>query len=197
MVCKSQLRQIGVHFAAWSADHGNLLPMQVSVANGGSMDFITGGSAVAHFLPLTNSGSPWIESIYMTESGSNRMVVRTNYGLNSARLSCPSETASRRNTTFTRGFADTNISYFVGLDASLEKPNSILSGDRHLQVEKQPVKPGLLELKPSSRISWSRELHSPLDNGNILFADGHAALTKKWAVAIANQNLPTNRLAIP
>jgi prepilin-type processing-associated H-X9-DG protein len=91
----------------------------------------------------------------------------------------------------------------VGVDAMLNNPKSILAGDRHLQVDGLPAKPGLLELTVKSPASWSEELHhltsSSSCSGNILFADGHVEFlkTKSLDSVLRSQNMTINRLAVP
>jgi prepilin-type processing-associated H-X9-DG protein len=92
--------------------------------------------------------------------------------------------------------ADTNISYFVGVDASLNNPNSILAGDRHLQADGEPIKRGLFNVTSNLSLSWSQELHRH-HQGNILFADGHVEFSKQPTAVFQRQGLATNRLAVP
>ena len=98
---------------------------------------------------------------------------------------------------------DTNISYFAGVDATLNNPKSILSGDRNLQVDDTPAKPGLLVLAPKSQVGWTEELHysksTSTAGGNILFADGHVEFIKSKALnsVFQSQDSATNRFAIP
>jgi prepilin-type processing-associated H-X9-DG protein len=91
----------------------------------------------------------------------------------------------------------------VGVNAISNNPNSILAGDRNLEVGGLPAKPGLLDLTLKSRVGWSEELHykksTSTAGGNILFADGHVEFLKSKQLNSAFQTLGsvTNRFAVP
>lgn len=203
--CANNLKSIDASFAAWSQRHDGKLPMQVSSKEGGTMDFISGGSAAVHFLALTNSGLPFVHRDIVTfeENGTNsqRLNSYTNYGLESRWLICPSD-KNRNEWPYKKivsEFVDTNISYFVNMDAKLNDPKSIFIGDRNLEVNGTAAKPGLLELNPKSSVGWTEELHYSQSHGacgNILFTDGHVEFLKTKALNPAVQS-GTSRLAIP
>lgn len=201
-VCSSNLKEIGANFEAWSQQHEGLLPMQVATTNGGSMELIATGSAFAHFRTLTNSGVKTLQqsSVYVGEGKPYRSIVTTNLGIRKDRLVCPSD-KNRRDSIYREGsvaeMVDTNLSYFVGLDSSLRNPQSILAGDRHLQVNGQQVGSGLFVTTPNSSLGWTRELHPTFKKGNFLFADGHVEFVKKPIIAVRRQGLAASRLAIP
>ena len=201
-ICSSNLKEVGANFEGWSQQHEGILPMQVAMTNGGSMELIATGSAIAHFRTLTNSGVKSLQhsSVFAGEGKPFRNLVTTNLGIRKDRLVCPSD-KNRRDSIDRKGsiaeMVDTNLSYFVGLDSSLRNPNSILAGDRHLQVNGRPVGSGLLVLTPNSSLGWTRELHPTFKKGNILFADGHVEFAKKPIVAFRGQGLATNRVAVP
>ena len=207
--CANNLKGVGGSFAAWSQGHDGKLPMQVSSQEGGTMDSIQSGKAVIHFLALTNSGQVFIcQSVTAySQDGKNYQKINTytNYGIEPKLLVCASDRRCRwvDSKNLLSEFADTNISYFVGVDAILNNPKSILAGDRHLQVDGLPAKPGLLELKLTSSIGWSEEMHykksDSIAGGNILFADGHVEFlkSKKLNSVFKNLDSVTNHLAIP
>jgi hypothetical protein len=100
--------------------------------------------------------------------------------------------------------SDQNISYFVNVDASTNNANTILTGDRHLQANGNPVKPGLFVFTNGMAMGWTSELHGNSANnpvGLMSFADGHAqrvlsrdsALTKIFG----QQGITTDRLLVP
>lgn len=173
--CANNLKMLDQSFVASFHDHNRRLPMQVPLKDGGTMDLIPSGSAVVHFLALTN------------------------YGIEPKRLICPSDTRWIYDKPISE-LTDTNISYFVGVDAKINDPKSIFIGDRNLEVNGTPTKSGLLELAPKTLVGWTKELHysksSSTAYGNILFADGHVEFLKSKALNSAFQS-GTNRLAIP
>ena len=204
IICAHNLKTIGNSFTAWSQEHEGKLPMQVSITNGGSMEFIASGSAVVHFQMLTNSGLELVErgTKYLTRDGKdvNELYSITNYEIKLGLLVCPSD-MSRRDSIYSKNsiadVANTNISYFVGLDASLNNSNSILAGDRHLRMGEEPVKPGLFAVTPNLSLGWTKELHPSLQQGNILFVDGHVEFPRNPSASFQKQGLGTNHLAVP
>jgi len=206
VLCAYNLKRIGNSFTIWSQEHEGKLPMQISITNGGSRELISGGSAVVHFQTLTNSKLKFVHQDSKLISRDGKVLyepyVITNWGMEPKLLICLGD-ANRYYSIDLKSsiadVADTNISYFVGLDASLNNPNSILAGDRHLQAGGEPIKPGLFAVTPNLSLGWTKELHPSLRQGNILFADGHVEFlnTKGVNWALRNQNAATNRLAIP
>lgn len=207
--CMINLKQIDESFVAWSKTHYGKLPMQVPSKEGGTLDFIQSGSAVIHFIALTNSGPISvhrdIDTYYQDGTNYQKLNSYTNYGIEPKWLVCPSD--ERRDSIYLKKSAsectDTNISYFVGINATLNNPKSLLAGDRNLQIDGLPTKPGLLDLTQKSRVGWTEELHysksTSTAGGNILFADGHVEFIKSKALdsAFQSQGLTTNRFAVP
>jgi len=203
--CAFELKTIGNNFSIWSQEHWGKLPMRISITNGGTMELIPSGSAAVHFLTLTNSKLAFVESgtRWITNTNGRDLYVpysTTNYGLKRDLLICPSDTSRRDSIFLKKSFSevtDTNISYFVSLDASLNNTNSILAGDRHLQAGGEPIKPGLFTVSPNLTLSWTKELHPSFQKGNVLFTDGHVEFVKKLNFTVQSQPPATNRLAIP
>ena len=175
--CLNNLRQIGFGLEVWANDHNGQLPQQVSTTNGGSMEFMTGGSPAPHFLTLTNE-LRYLKTFY-----------------------CPADNSKQPATNPAAGFGDRNVSYFISVDATLAATNAVLAGDRNLQVGKQPVKPGFFALTTNVTLTWTRELHSRSFGkpcGNMLFADAHVErFGADLNAVVQRQGLATNRLAIP
>jgi len=205
IICARNLKTIGNNFTAWSQEHEGKLPMQVSINNGGSKEFITNGSAIVHFQTLANSKSEFVErgtKLLISRDGkvSYEPYAITNWGMEPKQLVCLSDVNRYYSIDLTNSIADmvdTNISYFVGLDASLNNSNSILAGDRHLQAGGEPIKPGLFNVTPNQSLGWTKELHPSLRQGNILFVDGHVEFSKKPSTAFQRQGLGINHLAVP
>jgi prepilin-type processing-associated H-X9-DG protein len=87
--------------------------------------------------------------------------------------------------TFSSIYDNSNISYFVGVEAKDNWPQSILGGDRNLSPGTQPKDDygyastnGLgyeARLQTNSPVCWSLKMHSqrnPAGMGNLLMADG-------------------------
>ena len=121
-------------------------------------------------------------------------------------LLCPGETDAARfqATTFELPLktgdilftSNTNLSYFVGVNATETDPNGILSGDRNL-TNGTPIQNGLLELNTNTLAGWTAEMHNKV--GNIAMADGSVQQldTTGLRTAIANASDFTNLLQMP
>jgi len=206
--CSFNLKNIDGSFVSWSQTHAGKLPMQVSTNKGGTLELIQSGSACVHFLVLTNSGLTFEHHDIVAYSKDGKDLQRvnsyTNHGIELRSLICPSDERSDwRFKSFISEIAETNVSYFVGIDATLENPKSILAGDRNIQVGNLPTKQGLLTLTRSSSLGWVNGLHFTNSisgsGGNILFADDHVEYLKPKTLNadFQNQGLATNRFAIP
>jgi competence protein ComGC len=171
--CASCLKQIGVTYRVWAGNNGDKYPMQVSVTNGGAMELIATGNVAACFQVMSNE-------------------------LNTPKvLICPQDTKRIPATSFSRGFNNDNVSYFVGLDANLDHPQMFLSGDDNFAVGGASVKSGLLRLWTNTPITWTAARHQFV--GNIGLADGSVQqlTTKGLQQALQQIGVATNRLAIP
>ncbi len=184
--CISDLRQIGLSYRVWAGDNGDKYPMQASVTNGGAMELVATGNVAAVFEVMSNAlSTPKL-------------------------LICPQDTKSILATNFGRGFNNSNISYFVGLDADQTNPQMLLSGDDNFAIGGVPVKSGLLQLSTSSPIAWTSGRHVSYNShfwtaarykfvGNIGLADGtvQQLTTDGLQQALQRTGVATNRLAIP
>jgi prepilin-type N-terminal cleavage/methylation domain-containing protein len=138
--CVSNLRQIGIGFHTFAADHGQLFPMQVPLAEGGSLEFVPTRQAYRHFQVMSNN----LETTRI--------------------LICPADT--RLAASNWPGLLNPNVSYFVGLTATLTNPASILAGDRN--ISRVATSGGAVIVNASA--SWSSNLHQ--FKGNLLLSDG-------------------------
>lgn len=143
--CVNQLKQIGLAFRIWANDNADKFPMQVKAEKGGSLEAIASGEAFRHFTVMSNE--------------LNRTKI----------LVCPADDRERAG-SFAE-FGNTNLSYFVGLDANEAKPQIILSGDRNV-TNGLPRPRGVLGLEPDRPTGWTAEMH--VEKGNIGLCDGSA-----------------------
>ena len=174
--CQANLKQIGLGLDVWLGDFDDKLPWQVSVTNGGTMEFASSGVVYRHFLPISNQlNTPKI-------------------------LCCPAEGWRKRTTNFAT-LGDENVSYFISLEPALTNTDLIRAGDRNLEVSKRPVPPGLFTLTTNVSVGWTKDLHSRATGnrcGNLLFQDRHTQRIEGRIDAVVQcQNLETNRLVIP
>jgi hypothetical protein len=166
--CVSQLKQIGLGFRMWSNDNGEQFPWQVSTNIGGTRERISSGEAFLHFSAISN------------EVNTPKVFV------------CAYDLPSRtRVANWDQFINDTNVSYFIGLDASEVFPQTILSGDRNLSTSSKLLS-GLVLMMSNAPMTWAVGLHAPV--GNIGFADGSAAqmcATSAQAQRAMDTNLAT------
>ncbi len=170
--CISFLKNVGLSFRVWATDHYENYPMQVSVTNGGTMEWTTNGSVVPHFLVMSNElSTPYI-------------------------LRCPADKTKRRATTFSSGLTEANVSYFLNLDARQDFPSAVMSGDRNL-TNIAPANSRWINITTNSTIGWNKEMHS--EKGNVAFADGSVSQLSnaRAGATIMVLDGATNRLAIP
>jgi prepilin-type processing-associated H-X9-DG protein len=170
--CACNLKQIGLSYRLWEGDNGDKYPMNVSVTNGGTME-------------LANGRNAWINFLVMSNQLSTPKV-----------LHCPADTDGSATNSWS-GLNNKNVSYFVGLNASEDDPQAILSGDDNFEIGGIAVKSGLLELPTNSPIAWTVARHK--FSGNILLADGSVQTVTISALTnlLHQTGLATNRLAIP
>jgi prepilin-type processing-associated H-X9-DG protein len=171
--CANNLKQLGLAYRIWEGDNGDIYPMGISVTNGGSMEMVATGNVVQTFLVMSNElSTPKI-------------------------LICPNDTTRIYASTFF-GLSNSNISYFVGMDATNEtNPQMIISGDCNFEIGGVPVKPGLRQFRTNDPVAWMATRH--MNAGNIGLADGSVQSTTSKGLRdyLQQTGLATNRLAIP
>lgn len=175
--CMNNLKQVSLGYLLWAADvNTNQLPWEVSTNSGGTMELVANGNAAEHFRPLST------------------------YLKNPESLFCPTDMRSRQRTNSYVGFSNTNLSYFVSVDArigtTVNPSYLILAGDRHLSVGNQSVKPGLFVTTNYTVLGWKGGHPT---RGVLAFVDGHveANQTKQIPSVFQRQSLAANRLVIP
>jgi prepilin-type processing-associated H-X9-DG protein len=175
--CQNRLKEIGQAFNSWQADHNSKFPMQVSVANGGVMELAAAGDVAACFQEI-----------------SSRLT-------SPKALICPTEKILRPAMNFSAGFDNSNISYFVGLDANTNIPQAFLSGDDNFTFKGVPVKSGVFNLSTNANqnFEWAQTRHGGM-TGNLCFSDGSVQNSYPFRLRweqLPNTGLATNRFAIP
>jgi prepilin-type processing-associated H-X9-DG protein len=171
--CVSNLKQDGIAFRLWEGDNNDKYPMALSVTNGGAMELAATGNVAAVFQLMSNElSTPKI-------------------------LFCPDDARRTSATHFSTGFSNTNISYFVGLDADESWPTRLLSGDDHLAVAGVPATSGVVQWPTNVFVTWTAARHKFA--GNIGMADGSVqrVTANDLQQAFQQTGLATNRLALP
>ncbi len=177
--CLSNLKAGECGFRLWAGDNNYQYPMELSTNNGGAREWLLQGKVFEVFRVLSNElSTPKV-------------------------LFCPADNRVRAN-NFATGFDNTNISYFVGVDAPCRdntnvpeiKMSLFLYGDRNLTNDTLPEN-GIVQLTANQNIRWTAELHKY--EGNICLANGNVLQLNNSSLREAVQTAApaTNRLVIP
>ena len=170
--CISHLKQIGMSFRIWGGDHMGDYPMQVSTNAGGSMELIDSTDTFRHFQLLSN------------ELGTALI------------LTCPADRTRIPATNFAN-MSNSNLSYFLGVEAVETNYQMLLSGDRNITNGVSP-QTGMLELTTNQSIGFTREIHNR--QGNVGFADGSVQQVSSERLRLnilPNTGSSSNRILLP
>jgi competence protein ComGC len=141
--CVSHLKNVGLGFRIFSGDHTNLFPMALSTNFGGTKEMTASTDFFRHWQVMSN-------------------------GLGVAlMISCPADI--RRPASDFTTLANSNISYFIGLEADETNPQMPLAGDRNV-TNSRPVLNGVLTVTTNDNVGWTHELHGGV--GNLALSDG-------------------------
>jgi prepilin-type N-terminal cleavage/methylation domain-containing protein/prepilin-type processing-associated H-X9-DG protein len=168
MQCADNLKQLGLAFRFRAVNSGDGSTAQVSTNQQVAVGTTAIGEAFRYFQVMSN------------ELHAPKLLV------------CPADVRVPAN-DFGPGFSNTNVSYFVGLEAEEIYPQMFLYGDRNL-TNGLPVRQGILLLAPNRPAGWTRELHDR--QGNVALADGSV---QGWSNSRLSSSVVgfTNRLAMP
>jgi len=168
--CVNNLKQCGLATRVWEGDNGDKYPPQVSVTNGGSMELTTGPNAWRTFQVMSN------------ELSTPKVVI------------CPADSRSAA-TNFT-AFYNSNVSFFVGVDANEANAAGMLYGDHNI-TNGMPIRNGILTLTTNRPSGWTSDIHNKA--GNIALADGSVQMLSSAGLQaiVAHTGMQTNRLLMP
>ena len=162
--------------------------MQVSVADGGTLELVPNGLVYPHFQAMAG------------DLGEHPTVLR-----------CPDDQARPYATNFS-GLTDMNISYFLNMDVTNHDSSSLLLGDGNI-TNRPPAGSHLVPITKSNPITWTKDVHS--ERGFIAFGDGrvdlcanrfakaaggvgtYGAIATNVSAAIRIPDGVTNHLAVP
>jgi len=151
--CENNLRQTGLGFHLFMHDHNGKFPMQVPTTDGGAQEFVRNGYFIR---------GPFYFSYRQFTALSNELATP-------AVLICKEETLRLPAASF-NSLQNSNLSYFVGVNADFSRPDDILAGDRNLVCSPSPS-PTILRTSSGAVFWWTSGLHQL--KGNTLFTDGH------------------------
>jgi len=151
--CIGDLKQIGTAFQIFAHDHQSRFPMQVSISEGGSQEYVTAGNAI---------NGTFYFSYRHFQTLANELVVPSV-------LVCPADPAREKAQAWGT-LQNSNVSYFCNAYADYNTPETILAGDRNITNDAVAT-PSLV--RGAKGLRWTSELHS--FKGNVLYADSHVA----------------------
>lgn len=145
--CKDKLRQISWALRAWSHDHADSFPWEVNAggSSGGTKEHAATGNVWKHFQATSNE-------LYTPKT-----------------LRCEKDSERTAAKWWDEYSGNSQVSYFVGLDADEKVPESILTGDRNLATSAKLLT-GVAEVNRQSRLEWTTSIHNR--SGNVAFVDG-------------------------
>ncbi|MGD1083370.1 MAG: hypothetical protein ABSA47_01315 [Verrucomicrobiota bacterium] len=167
--CVNNLKQISIGYRLWEGDNGDLTPAAQTVSKGG-----------------------WADLLAKPDQGAlcwtNYAILANELGQAPKLLICPADERQPA-ANFARDFKDnTHVSYFVGVSANDEHPQSIQGGDRNLGSGAEPGpdygyspesgKGNDVAVPVNSArqtVCWSLKMHSggnPAGAANISLGDG-------------------------
>lgn len=170
LTCALNLRMLGTDSRAFANDHDGRYAWGLSTNDGGSLEFaLSGGQVFRHFQ------------------------CQSNYIVAQVVLVCPQDT--RQANTNWSNLANTNVSYFVGLDSDPKLPLSIMAGDRNTTVASGVI----LQWNASAPPQWVMSVGLHGDKGHIVFGDGHVEELDSAGLsnAVQRASMSTSRFAIP
>jgi len=169
--CDNNLKQVGLAYKIWELDNGDQLPFHVAGTNGGAMEAATAGNLASVFEVMSN------------ELSTPKILV------------CPEDRKRIAATNFLT-LHRTNISYFVGLDATNTAPSAFISGDHNI-TNAGGLKGNVLLASTNDPVAWTVALHN--GGGGIGLADGSVQriMTMRLREAVATTGFQTNRLLMP
>jgi hypothetical protein len=108
-------------------------------------------------------------------------------------LSCPAD--SRKPAADWASLSRASISYFIGLDAMRNGPNSIVAGDRNFTVNGAPVGSGFLNIDTNITAGWDGRMHRFY--GMVTVGDGSVQQTSSKFFDQMIHKSATNRFLTP
>jgi prepilin-type processing-associated H-X9-DG protein len=185
--CVNNVKQVSLGFRIWALDNSDKYPAQLSITNGGAMEWAEAGSAYSVFLVMSNElSTPKV--LFCPEENNRSRIAANTFGFTPA----PGSTAALIPFTATN-----NLSYFAGLDGDETQPTAIITGDDHLLIGNARPRPGLLLLATNTPVAWAKGRHK--SGGNLGMADGsvHQVLSAQLQSIFDGSGFATNRLAMP
>ena len=167
ITCVNNLKQVGLSFRIWGGDNSDRYPMIVPNSEGGCSEYVT---------PANSGVNTWhVLGCMPNELGTPKVIV------------CPSDDRTpglNMITNTTPGYGYTNnlqTSYFIGVAANENLPQSVLSGDRNIGIVNNATDFGyspttaagndqIVATNSTSLVQFTDKMH--LKQGNVAMGDG-------------------------
>ena len=184
--CVNNLKQVGLAYRIWAGDNNDKYPMELSITNGGTLEWLNTTDAWKTFQLMSNElSTPKI-------------------------LYCPSDSTRRRAATDFDDGMKTRISYFIGADATDTNPAAFLSGDDNLSLNGAHPKPGFMTVSANAALGWDDTRHNDptrqswftktrIGGGNIGLTDGSVQSVNQLSLTnlLRQTGLATNHFVLP
>jgi hypothetical protein len=156
----------------WAENHNKQYPFQVSVAQGGTKEFVEAGPVSLQFSAISN------------EVGTFTV------------LACSSD-KGRVPRKGIANLTDLNVSYFLNPGVRPDMPEGVLAGDRNFTGGVARAS-NVVEFTAQSSPGWGKGLHGP-NGGYVALADGsvHETTTRNFRDLLPGAPGGTSRLIFP
>lgn len=171
--CVNNLKQVGLAFRCWALDNQDKFPTRLSASTNGAME-------------LAETGAVWtVFQVMSNELNTPKLLV------------CPNDTKRKPAGSFSQGFGNTNLSYFISLDADETQPQMFLAGDDNWLIGGNPAARGVVSIWTNTPVAWTTARHNK--QGNVALADGSVQgfSSARLGIGLASTGFATNRLAFP
>jgi len=170
--CVNNLKQVGLAAIIWSGDNNGKYPFQIAATNIGTRDFITGPNEWRHFQIMSNELST--PKVLTCPADSDRPLAATNF----------------------TWIANSNLSFFLGVDVDQTNAQMFFAGDRNI-TNGTLLKNSILTLTRNQNSGWTAAMHNKV--GNFVLGDGSVQQTSVTGLrsAVENSGAFTNRLQMP
>ena len=171
--CVNNLKNVGLAYRIYATDNNDLFPFQVSTNLGGTRELTH--DIAAQFRILSN------------ELSTPKIIV------------CPRDYTLINESSNWINLHATNISYYVGLNASETNPASIIAGDAGFSVNGSPTARGSISITTNDVVTYPKKFHFDKETSCVATADGtvQQIVNKGWPRILQNANTATNTLVLP
>jgi len=149
VLCVGRLGGIGLSYGTFASDHTNGFPWHLSTNAGGAKEFAEVPAMV------------W-----------RQWLMISNYKSTPRSLWCPADKERKPARDWAAFTNNRHLSYFVGITATEENPQSILAGDRNLLLNGNSISNTVLTFTTNSsrNVAWDGRIHRQA--GNVSLGDG-------------------------